>query len=136
MKFNLTKFILAGIAGFAAVWFFGALWHLILFKDFFSGPEMQSINRPSYILPIIILGDLLWAFGLAYLYPLIQMKGKPAARGLKIGLITGVMRGGIWAFIVFGVFLVPTTAYLANALAFSVIQGLLGGLCTALVYKR
>jgi hypothetical protein len=133
---NTKKWLLATVAGFAAVWFYGAFWHLIVFKSFFSGAEMLTVTRKDYLLPLIILGDIVWAGGLSYLYPLIKMNGSPAARGLKIGLVTGAMRGGIWALIVYGIYNIPTGAYIANAAGFSLTQGLLGGVAIALVYGR
>ena len=62
--------------------------------------------------------------------------GSGLARGLKLGLLTGIMRAGVHGLVVYGVFNIPTAAYIPNGLAFSLIQCVLGGAAVGLVYGK
>jgi len=135
---NIKKFLFATVAGFLVLFLFGGLWHVFLFKDFYYGPGMNAIFRSvdGAKHGQIMLADLLRAGVLAYLFPFGHGKGSALGQGIRFGLPMGILFVAIWVLMADAVMQVPAGNYVPLESAFSLLQGVLGGVAIALVYGR
>ena len=130
---DFKKFSLAVVGGFAAMYILGSLWHALLMKDFYSKHGGDSMLAEPNLL-FIILGVLILAALMAYMYPQGYKGGSPLKEGLRFWVVIGLL----WVLpinvIMIGVMGTPKTLVVVDALWHLVEQGV-GGIVIGYVYK-
>ena len=83
-----AKRVALGTAAYTVVTFpIAVLWHVGLFKNLYHSFGYFS-EEPSFAVGLLTI--LVQGFILSGLYPLVQLSGRPIARGLKYSAIVGV----------------------------------------------
>lgn len=82
---DAKKFILATIAGGVVMWLLAGLWYWVIATKLY--PPMAEHPRMLFI----ILGYLVLAILMAYLYPIGYKGGSPLAEGVRFGIVMGLL---------------------------------------------
>ena len=125
---NWMRFILATVGGFIALAVVGFVWHVVIFAGTYSAMT-QSIQAA---MATIIVGDILRALLLAYVYPIGYKSGTAWMEGIRFGVAMGLV-AGLPAGIVLTTVGQPMNMALME-LAFLVVQGAIQGIVVALIY--
>ena len=86
---DVRRFVIACVAYIVIVMTIATVWHLGLFKDVYAPARMR--DQPLFHLGIASM--VIQAMIVAYLYPLCALSGSPIVRGLKFGLLVGLLMG-------------------------------------------
>ena len=128
---NIKKFILATLGGSITMWLLAGLWHEVIMAKFYSvQADASHEGMGSILLAYLVLAALM-----AYLYPLVDKKGHPAAHGLKLGLVIGFL----WVF-PHGLAMAgahgDSIAYVFKNTVWHLVEQGLGGVIIGLIYGR
>lgn len=130
---NTKRFALAAVAYVAIVMTIATVWHLGLFKDVYASARMRE--HPLFHLGFASM--LFQALILAYVYPRVSLTGTPIARGLKFGLLSGVLLGSYGVLAEAGKYDVgPVSSFLVCEGAFFIIQYSAVGMAMGLIYGK
>jgi hypothetical protein len=131
---NWTRLVLAAVVGAVILVLVGTIWHLLLFPGLVL--EVRAgLARPEPWVPVAVLGEVLRAVVLAYIYPFGYQGGEPWKEGLRFGIAMGVFSGMI-TLLYTGALNVAGFGWFWLDLAYFVIQGAIGGIGIALVYGK
>ena len=88
-RMSLKKLIIAFVAGFAVMFLLAGLWHNVLMVNFYKSynPGTQGDHK---MVPIL-LGYIILALLMAYIYPKGYAGGSPWKEGLKFGIMIGLL---------------------------------------------
>ncbi len=130
---DFKKFSMAVVGGFFTMFVLGGLWHLLLMSNFYEKYATdRALAEPNLL--FIILGVLILAALMAYMYPQGYKGGSPLKEGLRFGVVIGLL----WVLpinvIMIGVMGTPKTLVVVDALWHLVEQGV-GGIVIGYVYK-
>jgi len=128
------KMIGAWLGSFLVMFLLSYVWYDALMGEFYA-KNYSNINLPmeDFSMPLIIVGYLIQAFMLAYIFP-IGFGGGPAVKeGLRFGVILGVLFGLPGAFIFAAVYKMPLEANLIDAI-YHIVEFAAGGIVIAKVY--
>ena len=89
-EMDLKKFSMATVGGFFAMFIPGGLWHMLIMKDFYDKYTGDSALAEPNIL-FIILGVLILAALMAYMYPQGYKGGSSIKEGLRFGAVIGLL---------------------------------------------
>src|SRR3954469_22789380 len=132
---HARKFIFAAIAYVVVTFAVAASWHLVLFKDLYD--QLGIFSRKEPLIPLGVVSIVMQALVLSYLYPIFSRGGSSPVRGLKFGLLMGVLTASIAVFAEAGKQNVSSLAtWLAFESAYYLLQFGLVGVVIALVYGR
>jgi hypothetical protein len=126
------KWFLAGLAGFVVMFLLSGLWYMVIMEGFYQS-QAQAINRTQFNFLFIVLGYLVMAFLMSYIYPLGYKGGPLAKEGLRFGVVMGLL---VWLssnLVLYGAWNLTLPLTLVDSL-WHVIEEALGGLVIALVY--
>lgn len=129
---NYMKLIIAGVVSFAIMFGFGVLWHLLIFADYLQS-QFIGIGRLDFLIPIIMGGEFIRSFLMAFIYPFGFKGGSPVKEGAIFGLLMGLFTVPM-NLITFGQFRFMNSQWLFVEGAFFIIQGIIGGIAIALIY--
>jgi len=127
------KFSMADVGGFLAMFILGSLWHPLLMKNFYSKYGGDSMLAEPNLL-FIILGVLILAVLMAYMYPQGYKGGSPLKEGLRFGVVIGLLWVLPFNIIMVGVMGTAKTLVLVDTLWHLVEQGV-GGIVIGYVYR-
>ena len=127
-----TKMLYAWLAGAAGMIILGGLWHTVIMGDFYSEQGAAAIRQEPKMF-FIILGILVMALLMAYMYPLGYKGGSPVTEGLKFGVLIGLLVFLTFNLIMHGAFNVTLAGALVDA-GWHVVEEGVGGIIIALVY--
>ena len=134
---NFMKLVLAALIGaFVVMSLLDGLVHMKLMQDFYISHMTApcNIRRKDPLMLYIILGELLIAFIMAYLYPKGVESSNKLMEGLKFGAIIGILCMVPIDLILYGIDNISSRmVILADAGAAVVSQGI-GGIVIAYVY--
>ncbi|HVM89664.1 MAG TPA: hypothetical protein VMT76_15855 [Puia sp.] len=126
---NISKFILAGIAGGILIFLLGYLTYGLLLADFFTkhaGPAKGAGRDMQQLLFLyLFIGNLLFGFLLAYVISKsgITTIGKGFICGATVGFLANAANGCITFATTW---LISRTALAADAVSFAVVSGIVG----------
>ncbi len=127
------RFLLASAAYVVMVMVIATAWHIGLFKDVYADARIRE--QPLFHLGIASI--VIRALVVAYVYPLCSLSGSPVARGLKFGLLTGLLLGSYGVLAEAGKYDVgPVPTFLFYEGAFFAIQYSLVGIAVGLIYGQ
>ena len=129
---NVKKWFLAGLLGFVVMFILSGLWYMLIMDAFYRA-QVGALMREQYCFTFIVLGYLVMAFLMSYIYP-IGYKGGPAVKeGVRFGVLIGLL---VWLstnLVVYGAHNMTLCATLVDS-AWHVVEEGIGGLVIALVY--
>ncbi len=130
---DIKKFSMAVVGGFFAMYILGSLWHAVLMHNFYEKYGGDSMLTEPNLL-FIILGVLILAVLMAYMYPLGYKGGSPLKEGLRFGVVIGLLWILPYNVIMIGVVGTSKTLVVVDALWHIVEQGV-GGIVIGYVYR-
>lgn len=122
LAYFISSFVIQGLLGFA-----------------FAGEYFESISifRNPPIIYLAMSQTIVSGIGFAILYPITNFKGTPVFRGLKFGLLIGLIMVPLIALDLPGRFMIPSMG------TWILVQGILGilhyaiaGILVGLIYGR
>jgi len=130
---DFKKFLTAMVLGFFTMFVLGGLWHMLVMKSFYDRYGGDSaLAEPNML--FIILGVLILAALMAYMYPQGYKGGSPLKEGLRFGVIIGLLWVLPYNVIMIGVMGTAKTLVLVDTLWHLVEQGV-GGIVIGYIYK-
>ena len=129
---NGKKWFLAGLAGFVVMFLLSGLWYMVIMAGFYQ-THGEAVNREQLDFLFIVLGYLVMAFLMSYIYPIGYKGGSPAKEGLRFGVLIGLL---VWLssnLTLYGVYNVTLSATLVDSIWHVVEEGI-GGIVIAFVY--
>ena len=130
---DIKKFSMAVVSGFFAMYILGSLWHAVLMHNFYEKYGWDSmLTEPNLV--FIILGVLILAVLMAYMYPLGYKGGSPLKEGLRFGVVIGLLWILPYNVIMIGVVGTSKTLVVVDALWHIVEQGV-GGIVIGYIYR-
>lgn len=127
------RFVLAFAAYIVIVMVIATVWHLVLFKDVYAAARMRE--QPLFHLGIASM--VIQALIVAYLYPRLSLTGTPVTRGLKFGLLTGLLLGSYGVLAEAGKYDVgPVSTFLFWEGVFFILQYSVVGITVGLIYGQ
>jgi len=131
------KLIYAALAGFVVMWILSGIWYMVLMKDFFEEAMAGVYNANAILdepnLVFIVIGYLIYAFIMAYIFPIGYKGGSAISEGLKFGAIVGVLITVPMTFINMGLLSASVTPALVDAI-YQIVEKAIGGIVIAKVY--
>ena len=129
---DTKKMLFAIIGGFVAMFALSGLWHMLIMADFYeANSSSTAFAEPK--MQFIVLGYLILALIMAYIYPLGYKGGSSVTEGLKFGLIIGLLWILPIGVVLYGVMESSGTLLVVDAIWHIVEQGI-GGVVVGLVY--
>lgn len=129
---NGKKWFFAGLAGFVVMFLLSGLWYMVIMAGFYQ-TQGAAVNREQFNFLFIVLGYLVMAFLMSYIYPIGYKGGPPAKEGLRFGVLIGLL---VWLssnLILYGVYNVTLPVTLVDSIWHVVEEGI-GGIVIAFVY--
>lgn len=128
------KMIGAWLGGFVAMFLFGYIWHEMIISGY-NAMQYADVMRPmeDFSIVHIVIGYLILAFMMSYIYPLGYKGGPFIKEGLRFGVILGLLYTLPRAFILAGVYKMPLDANILDAV-FHIIEMSVGGIVMAKIY--
>ena len=124
---NWKTFLLAAVSGYLVLVIVGGIWHFFILRGYYE--DILKLNVSA-----VVVGDMLRALLLAYLYPF-GMKGRDwRVTGTKFGAWMGIAAGlpaGMYTMN-----LGQTDQFAWMTVLFLVVQGIANGWMVALVYHE
>ena len=128
------KMIGAWLGGFVAMFLLGYIWHTMIISDY-NAVQYADVLRPmaDFSIVHIVIGYLVLAFIMSYIYPLGYKGGPFVKEGLRFGVILGLLYTLPGAFIYAGVYKMPLAANILDA-AYHLVEMGVGGIIMAKIY--
>ena len=131
---NGKKLALAGIAGFVVMFISSGIWYMALMADYYD-EQFAAVSREEPLMMWIIIGYLVTALLLAYVYPFGYKGGNPVKEGLRFGFTMGLVMMLPMALITYAVNPVPGSALTVDTI-YQVVEKSIGGIVIGLVYGK
>jgi len=129
---DFKKFSMAVVGGFFAMFILGGLWNRVILKSFYMEQHTSSLAEPNIL--FIILGFLILAVLMAYMYPLGYKGGSALKEGLRFGVVIGLLWYLPFNVIMIGVVGKSGALVVVDGLWRLVEQGV-GGIVIGYVYR-
>ena len=86
---NIKKFSMAVATSFIVMSVFAWLWHEGILKSFYVKYITSRLAEPNGL--FVLLGFLILAVIMAYIYPYVYKGGSPLKEGLRFGIVIGLL---------------------------------------------
>ena len=128
------KMIGAWIGSFVVMFLLSFLWYGLLMEEFYAATYAE-VNLPmeDFSMTLIVVGYLIQAFMLSYIFPIGFGGGSAVKEGLRFGLILGMLFALPGAFILAAVYKMPLEGNLIDA-AYHIVEFAAGGIVIAKIY--
>jgi len=129
------KMIMAWLGAFAAMFLLSYAWYDPLMGEYY-GNIYSEINLPleDFSMKLIIVGYLIQAYLLAYIFPIGFSGGSAVKEGLRFGVILGSLFALPGAFIFAAVYKMPLEANIIDAI-YHIVEFSVGGIVIAKIYS-
>ena len=129
---ELNKLLAACISSFLIMFVMSAIWYSIVIADFYK--THAPVNARGHdLFTFLVLGYLVQALIMAYIYPQVYEGGHPISEGLKFGMIMGLLCYLPYSLVDYGVNDVSLKLKLVES-GWHVIEKGIGGIIIALIY--
>ena len=128
------KMIGAWLGSFAVMFLLSFVWYGWLMMEY-NMVNYAEVNLPmeDFSMPLLVVGYLIQAFMLSYIFP-IGFGGGPAVKeGIRFGVILGILFALPGAFIFAAVYKMPLPANIVNAV-YHIVEFAAGGIVIAKIY--
>jgi hypothetical protein len=129
---DFKKYSMAVGGSFIVMSILGWLWHRVILRGFYVEHLPSALPEPNVL--FVLLGFLILAILMAYLYPLGYKGGSPLKEGLRFGVIIGLLWFLPLSVIMVGVVGKSGTLVVVDGLWRLVEQGV-GGIVIGYVYR-
>ena len=128
------KMILAWLGAFVGMFLLSYAWYDPLMGEYYA-KNYSEINLPmeDFSMKLIIVGYLIQAFLLTYIFPIGFSGGSAVKEGLRFGVILGSLFALPGAFIFAAVYKMPLEANIIDAI-YHIVEFSVGGIVIAKVY--
>jgi len=128
------KMILAWLGAFVAMFLLSYLWYGVLMSEFYA-KYYSEVNLPmeDFSMKLIIVGYLIQAYLLAYIFPIGFGGGSVVKEGLRFGVILGSLFALPGAFIFAAVYKMPLEGNIVDAI-YHIVEFSVGGIVIAKIY--
>jgi hypothetical protein len=128
---NMNRLSIGSAVGLVALYILGYLIWQMIFTDFFAANSGSAagVDRESPILWAAVVGTLFYAV-LLTLAVETQSGAKTLATGVKVGAVVGFLLWGTTDFILFAY---QNVNNLTAVIADTVLEGIRGGICGAII---
>lgn len=131
---NATKLLLATVVGFVVIFVLSGLWHSLIMGDFYAD-QAAAVSRPEMNMGMVIVGNVILALLMSYMFPMGYKGGAAVGEGLRFGVLVGLLWTLPLELIFVGVWNVPLTLALVDS-GWHVVEEGLAGIAIAMVYAR
>ncbi|MBT7598503.1 MAG: hypothetical protein HN559_26595 [Gemmatimonadetes bacterium] len=131
---STQRFLLATAASALVMLTLGWLWHDSFMAAFYA--EHTALPRQVPLTRIIILGYVLLAFLMTYIYPKGYSGGDPLAEGVRFGMLMGVLFPLPHGIILYGAEGNHTGTLVIVDASWHIIEQGMGGIVIALMHGR
>ena len=131
---NTKKILYAWLAGAAVMLFLGFLWHTVILGDFYD-THLAAAARDEPKMSFIILGYLVLALLMAYMFPLGYKGGSAVTEGLRFGILIGLLWILPLQLVFHGLLNIGLAGGLVDA-SWHVVEEGVGGIIIAIVYGK
>ena len=128
------KMIGAWLGSFVVMFLLSFVWYGWLMMEY-NMVNYAEVNLPmeDFSMPLLVVGYLIQAFMLSYIFP-IGFGGGPAVKeGIRFGVILGILFALPGAFIFAAVYKMPLPANIMNAV-YHIVEFAAGGIVIAKIY--
>ena len=129
---NIKKMLYAWVAGAAGMLILGFLWHTVIMGDFYD-THLAAVARDEPMMPFVILGYLVLALLMAYMFPLGYKGGSAVTEGLRFGILIGLLWILPLQLVLHALLNTGLTGALVDA-GWHVVEQGVGGIIIAMVY--
>jgi uncharacterized membrane protein len=129
---NVKRWLLAGLVGFVVMFILSGLWYMLIMGGFYQEYSGAVMREQFNFIPIV-LGYLVMAFLMSYIYPIGYKGGPPLKEGVRFGVFIGLL---VWLssnLILYGAHNMTLSATLVDS-GWHVIEEGIGGIVIALVH--
>ncbi len=128
------KMIMAWLGAFVAMFLLSYVWHDPLMGEYYT-KIYSEVNLPmeDFSIKLIMVGYLIQAYLLAYIFPIGFSGGSAVKEGLRFGVILGSLFALPGAFIFAAVYKMPLEANITDAI-YHIVEFSLGGIVIAKIY--
>ena len=128
------KMIGAWLGAFVVMFLLSFVWYGLLMYEY-NVENYAEVNLPEeeFSMTLLVVGYLIQAFMLSYIYPIGFGGGSAVKEGLRFGLILGALFTLPGIFIFAAVYKMPLPANIVNAL-YHLVEFAAGGIVIAKVY--
>jgi len=128
---NMKKITLATLGSALTMWLVAGLWHEVIMAEFYACATHGSHEGRG----IILIGYIILAGLMAYLYPLLDKTGRPLIEGIRFGAIIGLLWVLPHGLVMAGAHGDPIPYIFLNA-AWHIVEQGIGGIVIALIYAK
>ncbi len=129
---NTKKMFYAWLAGTAVMLILGVLWHAVIMGGFYENHLAAALRSEGKML-FVILGYIVLAFLMSYLFPIGYRGGSATTEGLRFGALMGLLAFLPLGMIFYGMMNITLSGVLVDA-GWHVVEEGVGGIIIALVY--
>lgn len=129
---NTKKLALSALSGFVVMFAISGLWYMVAMKGYYND-QFADVNRAEFKMLWIVIGYLVWALLMAYVYPIGYKGGAPLNEGLRFGVLVGLISVLPLMLVLYGVYILPLTPTLVDII-YQVVEKGVGGIVIAMVY--
>ena len=128
------KMIMAWLGAFVAMFLLSYVWYGVLMSEFYA-ENYAEVNLPleDFSMKLIMVGYLIQAYLLAYIFPIGFSVGSAVKEGLRFGVILGSLFAIPGAFIFAAVYKMPLEANIIDAI-YHIVEFSVGGIVIAKIY--
>lgn len=128
------KLISGAAAAFVVAFPLSLVWHVLLMSDFYDTASAGTMREPPLFWSVI-LGYVVVAVIMAYMYPKGYEGGSPLAEGFKFGAVIGILWWLPTQLVLYGAIEGPFSMVVVDG-AWHVVEEGLAGVALAMVYAR
>ncbi len=129
------KFLLATLGYIVVTFIIAAAWHLVLFKDLYD--QLGIFSRKEPLIHLGLISMMMQGFVLAYIFPILRTNETVIKRGLKFGILIGILMASSAVFAEAGKQQVSSlSTWLLLESTYYVIQFAIVGTVIGLIYGK
>lgn len=125
------RFIFAVFVAWIIITLGGALWHEVVFDDWYT-EWVAGIERTQMPIKYFLITHAMRALAFVYVYFMLYKGGNPYVKGLKFGFLMGILTG-VTVTSYYGDFIITSPSWVLLEFAFNVVRAILVGISTALI---
>ena len=130
MKNKISKLIISTVVGGLGMWIIAGLWHNLILPYF--NENVQAHEKGIFLM---LIGYLILAFIMTYIYSITGFTGKNIIVGLRIGVVVGILWVLPHGLVMAGAHETSVIYEIKNTIWHMFEQGV-GGIIIALIYGK
>lgn len=128
---NIIRFIFAIVVAWVIITLGGALWHEVIFENWYN-EWVFGIERTQMPIGYFLITHAMRALAFVYVYFMLYKGGNPYVKGLKFGFLMGILTG-VTVTSYYGDFLITSPGWVLLEFVYNVVRAILVGISTALI---